>query len=84
MGEIEVGVGNTIIDFNLSGLNDIALGWYVNGVSGGSAEFGFINQAGRYTAPASLPSNPVITITAEPIAKRVPAARFPALRSKST
>ena len=66
-GDIEVGIGATSIDFNLSGLNNIAINWYVNNVSGGSAEFGFIDNSGRYTPPGSVPPNPVISITAEPV-----------------
>ncbi len=66
-GDIEVGVGETGINFTLTGLNDIALRWYVNGIANGSSEFGFIDITGKYTAPALLPTNPVITITAEPV-----------------
>jgi arylsulfate sulfotransferase len=33
--------------------------WQVNGVTGGSAATGTINQAGLYTAPATAPSGPV-------------------------
>ena len=66
-GDIEVGIGITSIDFNLSGLNNIAINWYVNNVAGGTAEFGFIDNSGRYTPPGTVPSNPVISITAEPV-----------------
>ncbi|MCU1310154.1 MAG: Ig domain protein group 2 domain protein [Candidatus Angelobacter sp.] len=37
--------------------------WAVNGVVGGSATFGTISGSGLYTAPASVPSSPAVTIT---------------------
>lgn len=42
--------------------------WTVNGISGGSATVGTINASGLYTAPASLPANPNITIRATSVA----------------
>lgn len=66
-GDIEIGTGSTLTQFTLSGLSDTAINWYVNGVLGGSAEFGLITSEGRYSPPASLPVNPVIVILAEPV-----------------
>lgn len=66
-GDIEIGVGATGVNFALNGLNDISINWYVNGVLGGNAENGLIDSSGRYTPPASLPLDPVIVITAEPV-----------------
>jgi len=40
------------------------LRWAVNGVPGGSATFGTIDTAGKYTAPASIPADNRISITA--------------------
>jgi hypothetical protein len=39
------------------------MNWLVNGVVGGSATYGTISGSGLYTAPASLPSSPTVTIT---------------------
>jgi uncharacterized protein (DUF1800 family) len=39
--------------------------WLVNGVPGGSSVFGTIDANGLYRAPASLPANNVVTISAE-------------------
>jgi hypothetical protein len=38
--------------------------WSVNGVAGGSASAGTISTGGTYTAPADLPSPPVVQVTA--------------------
>lgn len=40
------------------------LQWSVNGIPGGNAQFGTIDARGRYTAPASLPENNRLTISA--------------------
>ena len=53
---------------SINGLNDSTLRWYVNGVVGGSAEFGFIDANGLYTPPSVLPVNPVVVIRGEPVA----------------
>ncbi len=52
--------------FNLSGLVDTTLDWYINGTLGGSATVGFITAMGRYTPPVTLPANPLITVRVEP------------------
>ena len=49
---------------SVSGTTNTAVVWQVNGVIGGSAATGTISAAGLYTAPATLPANPSITITA--------------------
>jgi hypothetical protein len=38
--------------------------WQVNGITGGNATVGTISSAGVYTAPASMPSPAVVTVTA--------------------
>jgi hypothetical protein len=38
--------------------------WSVNGVNGGNSSVGKISTSGLYTAPATFPSNPKMTITA--------------------
>lgn len=62
-----VGTAETDVSFNLNGLNDISINWYINGILGGNAQFGTINTAGQYTAPSILPLNTTITVTAEPV-----------------
>jgi hypothetical protein len=42
--------------------------WSVNGTPGGSASTGTITIAGTYTAPADLPSPPVVQVTATSVA----------------
>jgi plastocyanin len=41
-----------------------AVTWYVNNVAGGDATYGTIDFTGLYTAPASLPANPNLVVTA--------------------
>jgi uncharacterized protein (TIGR03437 family) len=43
---------------------DSAVTWEVNGVAGGNAAVGTVSADNVYTAPAVLPPNPVVTITA--------------------
>ncbi len=43
--------------------------WTVNGVTGGSAQFGVITQAGQYTAPSVVPSANVVKIRAASTSK---------------
>lgn len=38
--------------------------WFVNGWPGGDATFGVVTAEGRYTAPALVPTNTVVTVTA--------------------
>lgn len=65
--DVAIGSADTDIDFSLAGLNDLSIRWYVNDVEGGSAEFGAITADGRYSPPASLPTNARIVVTAEPV-----------------
>ncbi len=44
--------------------SNTAVGWQVNGVTGGSAAVGTISGAGLYTPPAALPNPNSVTITA--------------------
>lgn len=43
---------------------DNSVSWYVNDVPGGNAALGTIDAEGRYTAPATVPANPDVTIKA--------------------
>ena len=46
----------------VSGAADPSVIWQVNGVTGGNATYGTIDASGNYTAPATVPGNPSITI----------------------
>jgi ELWxxDGT repeat protein len=63
---IEAGSVGEIVSFNLNGLNDETIIWYVNNVEGGNSETGTIDSSGRYTPPEILPAQTRIQITAEP------------------
>lgn len=41
-----------------------AVTWQVNGVAGGNTTVGTISSSGMYTAPASIPSPAIVTVTA--------------------
>ena len=43
---------------------DTSVTWSVNGVNGGNASVGTISTSGVYTAPADLPTNPAMQVTA--------------------
>jgi hypothetical protein len=51
-------------DATVSGSSNQAVTWKVNGVAGGSNIYGTITAGGLYTAPATVPSNPNVTISA--------------------
>jgi uncharacterized protein (DUF1800 family) len=58
-------VGGTVqFAATVNGVASTAVTWQVNGVAGGSTANGTISTTGLYTAPATLPSNPNVTITA--------------------
>ncbi len=48
----------------VSGTTNTGVSWLVSGVLGGSSSLGTISAAGLYTAPASVPTNPV-TVAAQ-------------------
>src|SRR5438132_7203981 len=45
-----------------------AVTWQVNGVAGGNTSVGTISTTGVYTAPATVPSPPIVTVTAVSVA----------------
>jgi hypothetical protein len=47
---------------------NLAVTWEVNGVPGGSAEFGSISPSGLYTVPTAVPSANPVTVTAVSVA----------------
>ncbi|MBL9138434.1 MAG: DUF1800 domain-containing protein [Verrucomicrobiales bacterium] len=52
----------------VSGTNNTAVTWSVNGTVGGSATVGTISAAGFYTAPAAMPSPATVTVRAVSVA----------------
>jgi uncharacterized protein (DUF1800 family) len=56
--------GTTQFTASVTGTSNTAVTWEVNNVVGGSATTGTISASGLYTAPAVMPSNTSITITA--------------------
>src|SRR6266404_1697626 len=52
----------------VSGINETALNWLVNGTLGGNSVAGTISSSGLYTAPAAAPSSSV-TVTAQSVVK---------------
>jgi hypothetical protein len=64
-----VAIGSTIqFEINSNAPNPPSVQWSVNGVIGGSYEFGEITQNGAYTAPTTLPSSG-ITVSAVTISQ---------------
>src|SRR5208282_1450478 len=48
----------------VTGTSNTSVNWNVNGVAGGDATVGSITISGLYTAPAILPANGIVTVTA--------------------
>jgi len=48
----------------VSGTTNHAVTWSVNGIPGGNTVFGQIGSSGGYTAPSTVPSENILTITA--------------------
>jgi hypothetical protein len=48
----------------VAGTSSTSVNWSVNGVAGGNATVGSISIGGLYTAPAILPANGIVTVTA--------------------
>jgi uncharacterized protein (DUF1800 family) len=63
--ETSVRVNNTItITPTVTGSQDTALTWTVNGVAGGNTQIGTINAKGVYTAPAVVPNPNLVVVQA--------------------
>src|SRR3984885_2838086 len=63
--ETSVRVNNTItITPTVTGSQDTALTWTVNGIAGGNAQIGTINAKGVYTAPAVVPNPNLVVVEA--------------------
>ena len=52
----------------LTGTQNTAVTWSVNGVNGGNAASGMISSGGLYTAPASVPNPNTVNVTATSVA----------------
>ncbi len=62
-------LGNTeAFSATVTNTTNTAVTWSVNGVAGGSAATGTISAAGRYTAPADLPSPASVQVAATSVA----------------
>ncbi len=63
--ETSVRVNNTItITPTVTGSQNTALTWTVNGIAGGNAQIGTINAKGVYTAPAVVPNPNLVVVQA--------------------
>jgi uncharacterized protein (DUF1800 family) len=63
--ETSVRVNNTInITPTVTGSQDTALTWTVNGIAGGNAQIGTISPQGVYTAPAVVPNPNIVVVQA--------------------
>jgi len=63
-------VVGTSVNFTASvtGNNNTAVTWSVNGVNGGSQAFGTVDSNGVYTAPSTVPPFPWVTVKATSVA----------------
>jgi hypothetical protein len=56
--------GTTQFTATVTGTSNARVNWNVNGTAGGNATTGAIDASGLYTAPASVPGNPNVTVGA--------------------
>jgi hypothetical protein len=64
-GSGSVKLGATLqFSASVTGTVNTAVLWSVNNIVGGQPSVGFIDGSGRYTAPANLPLNPLMSISA--------------------
>ena len=60
--------GNTVqFTVTNSGSTTSAINWFVNDIQGGNATVGTISATGLYTAPATVPAPPTVTIKAQAV-----------------
>jgi len=62
-GSVQTGTTQALTA-SVTGTSNTAVTWQVNGVVGGTTTTGTISATGLYTAPASVPSSPTVTVTA--------------------
>ena len=65
---VRAGGGSQVFAASVTGASNTAVTWQVNGVAGGNATVGTISTSGLYTAPASPPAQPTVTISAVSVA----------------
>jgi uncharacterized protein (DUF1800 family) len=58
----------SVFSATISGSTNQAVSWTVNQVAGGNAQLGSISATGLYSAPATMPSSPTISIAATSVA----------------
>jgi serine protease len=63
MASVQTGMSQTFT-VTVTGSSNTAVNWSVNGVAGGNATVGMISASGVYTAPMTVPSPAVVTVTA--------------------
>ncbi|HEY7855530.1 MAG TPA: hypothetical protein VIC32_03730 [Terriglobales bacterium] len=56
--------GSQTFTATVTGTTNLAVTWAVNGTAGGNATLGTIDKNGVYTAPATIPSPAVVTVSA--------------------
>jgi len=65
---VQAGTGKQTFTATVTNTSNTAVTWSVGGVAGGNATVGMISAAGAYTAPASVPTPAVVTVTATSVA----------------
>jgi hypothetical protein len=61
---VVAGTGTQAFQATVSNATDTTVTWQVNGVAGGNSTVGTISSSGLYTAPATVPAQAAVTITA--------------------
>src|ERR1700733_7660579 len=68
-GSATVTLGSTsLFSATVSGSTNQTVSWTVNQTAAGNAQLGTISATGLYTAPATMPSSPTVTIAAISVA----------------
>lgn len=65
---VRSGGGGQAFLATVTNASDESVTWQVNGVVGGNSTVGTISSSGVYTAPASVPAQPSLTVTAVSVA----------------
>ncbi|MBS0394697.1 MAG: hypothetical protein JSR54_08730 [Proteobacteria bacterium] len=76
---VVAGTGTMQYSATIDGAASTAVTWRVNGLNGGDATVGTIDTHGLYTAPATVPAQPTVTITAVSVADPTKSASVPLL-----
>jgi len=61
---VQAGGGSESFTASVANSSNTGVTWQVNGVTGGNSQVGTISSTGVYTAPASAPADPTVTISA--------------------